>query len=362
MSPASKKTASRCTTEAETATHSFEIVGYSLKKGMGVGKFVRSGTFAAGGCDWAIRFYPDGESREDKEYVAIFLELVSSGAAVRASYDLRLVTHKNNPTSSSCGAGCLSWTPKVPRLFNSCDATTRFAPRNSKFVLRSVLEQESSAYLRDDRLRLECDVTVIGEPSLSETTAEPEFEVPPSDIAEHLGRLLEDEEAADVTFRVRGETFAAHKLVLAMRSPVFKAELYGPMRETATGCVTVKDMHPAVFRVLLHFIYNDSLPHVDDDLDGDDYGELIRHLLVAADRYAMDRLKMICESQIRKTLDVENVATTMALADQHNCEKLKEACTEFIACSNNMEAVAATQGYANLKRTCPSVRFIRENK
>jgi speckle-type POZ protein len=52
---------------------------------------------------------------------------------------------------------------------------------------------------------------------------------------------LEEEECADVTFSVGGETFTAHKLVLAMRSPVFKAEFYGPMRERSAQLVTIEE-------------------------------------------------------------------------------------------------------------------------
>ena len=55
--------------------------------------------------------------------------------------------------------------------------------------------------------------------------------------------------------------------------------------------VTVEDMQPDVFRALLHFIYTDLLPDM-DDLDRDEYSEMICHLLVASDRYAMERLKL----------------------------------------------------------------------
>jgi speckle-type POZ protein len=69
----------------------------------------------------------------------------------------------------------------------------------------------------------------------------------------------------------------------------------------------------------------------------------------------MDRLKMLCQSILGKNLDVNNVATTLALADQHNCDKLKDVCVEFLASSDKMDDVAATQGYESLKRSCPSV-------
>ncbi|CAO2163962.1 unnamed protein product [Urochloa humidicola] len=149
------------------------------------------------------------------------------------------------------------------------------------------------------------------------------------------------------------ETFAAHKFVLAMRSPVFKAELYGPMREASAKHVTIEDMQPAVFRALLHFIYSDSLPDM-DDLGGDANCEMMRHLLVAADRYGVDRLKLVCQSILCENIDVKNVATTLGLAYQHDCNLLQDVCLEYISSSNVMDAVMATQGYKNLKTTCPS--------
>jgi speckle-type POZ protein len=118
--------------------------------------------------------------------------------------------------------------------------------------------------------------------------------------------------------------------------------------------ITVQDMQPAVFKALLHFIYTDSLPSM-DNLDVDDNKEMVKHLLVAADRYAMERMKIQCEGILCKSLDVETVATTLALADQHHCSRLRDACVEFIMSSNRMDDVLASEGYVHLKRSCPSV-------
>ncbi|KAL6659229.1 hypothetical protein ACP70R_003269 [Stipagrostis hirtigluma subsp. patula] len=113
-------------------------------------------------------------------------------------------------------------------------------------------------------------------------------------------------------------------------------------------------MQPAVFKALLHFIYTDSLPSM-DDLGTKEEEEMAKHLLVAADMYAMERMKLICESILCKRLDVDTVATTLALADQHHCSNLKDACIRFINNSNRIDDVVASQRYANLKRSCPAV-------
>ncbi|OEL36634.1 hypothetical protein BAE44_0002347 [Dichanthelium oligosanthes] len=67
-----------------------------------------------------------------------------------------------------------------------------------------------------------------------------------------------------------------------MRSPVFAAELYGPMAEDTRQSIAIEDMHPEVFRSLLHFIYTDAMP-VMEDCSVDDRQKIIKHLLVAAD-------------------------------------------------------------------------------
>jgi len=67
------------------------IVGYSLKKCFGFGKFIQSATFTVGGYDWAIQFYPDGVNDLTKGYTAVYLVLVSKKVEVRASYVLSLV-------------------------------------------------------------------------------------------------------------------------------------------------------------------------------------------------------------------------------------------------------------------------------
>jgi speckle-type POZ protein len=37
------------------------------------------------------------------------------------------------------------------------------------------------------------------------------------------------------------------------------------MKEKTLACVRIEDMEARVFRALLHFIYTDSLPEMDDD-------------------------------------------------------------------------------------------------
>ncbi|KAM3371003.1 hypothetical protein ACQJBY_018388 [Aegilops geniculata] len=126
------------------------------------------------------------------------------------------------------------------------------------------------------------------------------------------------------------------------------------MADKGAQDITIDEMQPAVFKAFLHFIYTDTMPSM-DDLDDDDKREMVKHLLVAADKYAMERMKMICEGMLCKCLDAETIATFLALADQHHCSNLKDACIEFMLSSNRMDDVIASQGYLHLKRSFPGL-------
>lgn len=85
-------TTSTSITETVNGSHDFRITGYSLSKGIGIGKYVSSDTFVVGGFSWAIYFYPDGKSVEDNAtYVSLFIALASEGTDVRALFELTLI-------------------------------------------------------------------------------------------------------------------------------------------------------------------------------------------------------------------------------------------------------------------------------
>lgn len=84
-------------TETINGYHDFKIMGYSLSKGIGIGKYIASETFDVGGYSWAIYFYPDGKSLEDNSlYVSLFIALASQGNDVRALFELTLMDQSGN--------------------------------------------------------------------------------------------------------------------------------------------------------------------------------------------------------------------------------------------------------------------------
>ncbi|CAL5011300.1 unnamed protein product [Urochloa decumbens] len=332
---------------------------------------LQSTIFVAGGYYWSVRLYHT-DSRGVIDCFSVSLQLMSSrggGAAVRASHELSVLD-----PSTTLPPRSLSTAP--PRYFvpgRGGDGDGRLFSSAGVDLDRAYLEDQCRAYVRHGRLLFQCTVTVFPEEPdrMAPGAFAARIEVPPSDMLGRLGKVLEMGEGADVTFSVEGELFPAHKVILAMRSPVFKAELYGEMRENANGAaqaIVIGDMRADTFRALLRYIYTDASPAAitsngdnqdegDNDDDSEDDSIRVWELLTAADRYDVQRLKLMCERVLCKRLDVENVADTLALADQHHCDKLKDACIEFMTTSQRMGRVAATQGYMQLKSSHPHLVF-----
>jgi speckle-type POZ protein len=78
-------------------------------------------------------------------------------------------------------------------------------------------------------------------------------------------------------------------------------------------------------------------------------------MLVAADRYGLDRLKAICEGNLCQRIDVQTVATTLALAEQHHSVQLKNACLGYLSSRDVLRVVVETDGFKHLAVSCPSI-------
>ena len=96
-------------------------------------------------------------------------------------------------------------------------------------------------------LLMECRVGVVK--SRIELPRIYSIPIPPSNLGKQFRMLLESGKDTDVNFDVDGEIVAAHKVVLAARSLVFRAQLLGPMRNKNTGYIKVEDIRPPIFKV-----------------------------------------------------------------------------------------------------------------
>jgi hypothetical protein len=95
-------------------------------------------------------------------------------------------------------------------------------------------------------------------------------------------------------------------------------------------------------QALLHFMYWDELPDI-EELTGVNTTWvstlMAQHLLAAADRYALERLKLLCELKLCENVAINTVANTLALAEQHHCYQLKTLCLKFVALPENLKGM-----------------------
>ncbi|OEL18146.1 BTB/POZ and MATH domain-containing protein 3 [Dichanthelium oligosanthes] len=124
------------------------------------------------------------------------------------------------------------------------------------------------------------------------------------------------------------------------------------MADATMPSITLHDIAPETFKIMLRFIYEDALP-ADEEI-GDSLIEMMRHLLAAADWYALDRLKVICAQKLCDNLSVDTVADTLACAETYNCQQLRKKCIAFLADEKNLEAAMLSEGFVQLVQQCPS--------
>ncbi|TKW02952.1 hypothetical protein SEVIR_7G045600v4 [Setaria viridis] len=327
--------------DAASGYHILKIDGYSGTKGTPTGEYIKSRPFTVGGHRWCILYYPNGNTSESADCVSLFLSLDENVTkTLKVQHRFCFIDDVEEETPSL--------TSETVCSFESYGNWGR-----ATFIRREDLEK--SKHLKDDSFVVRCDMAIINELHTEEMSEAPTatfVSVPPSDLHQHLGDLLQSEKGADVVFEVGSETFKAHRCVLAARSPVFSAELFGLMKESdAAGIVHVDDMEAHVFKALLFFVYTDSLP----ELNGEAEGGMSQHLLVAADRYNLERLKLICEHKLCKCIEASTLATILALSEQHHCHGLKKACFNFLSSPVNLTAVLATDAFEYLNKSCPSV-------
>ncbi|TVU05001.1 hypothetical protein EJB05_48148, partial [Eragrostis curvula] len=311
---------------------------YAGTKNLAVGAVICSDEISAGGHLWRLRCFPHGYSTDDHgAYLAFFLQLVSDSKNVKAIFDVALMGRDGLPSPMH--------TKRLMKEYSKASESWGFRC----FMKRSILEQ--SSYLTDGYALLMFGVIVLPDnPRHNPVT------VPPSDIRNHLGHLLDCTDGSDVSFSIAGETFHAHRSVLAARSPVFKAQLLGSMADANMSCITLHDIQPTTFKTLLRFIYTDTLP-------GDhEFGtsssatiELLQNLLEAADMYHLERLKLVCAHKLWEHVSTDTVAAMLNFAELHNCPELKNACIDFFLVEENLKKAVLTEGYMRLMQSSPSI-------
>lgn len=157
-------------------------------------------------------------------------------------------------------------------------------------------------------------------------------------VRDRIETLLKTSQWSDCTFQVGERTdfevFKAHKLILASCSPVFEAMCFGPLAEKQ--CISIDDMEPDVFRMLLEYIYTDSIKLSSVEEAGG--------VLYASKKYMLPHLSRLCRNYLLSNLRPSNVLSIFEFAKGIQETELLDPCME-VMCKYTEEVLQAPCGH-----------------
>ncbi|CAN6197434.1 unnamed protein product [Urochloa humidicola] len=134
----------------------------------------------------------------------------------------------------------------------------------------------------------------------------------------------------------------AHRVILASRSPVFRAMLENEMEESRSGIIKIYDVSYDVLRAFVHYMYT-AEALLDEQMASD--------LLVLAEKYEVKHLKAYCEKFITSKVNNDNAISHYAFAHRHSAKQLLEASLSVLM--ENMSTLADREEYKDLVEKDP---------
>lgn len=277
-----------------------------------MGETLKSSTFSAGANDklkWCLRINPKGLDEESKDYLSLYLLLLACNKSeVRAKFKFSILNAKREETKAM-------ESQRAYRFVQGKDWGFK------KFIRRDFLMDEANGLLPEDKLTMFCEVSVVADSvNVSGQSLMSSLKVPEIQLSDNIHSLLETGNFSDMALKIGDTRIPVHKSILAARSPVFSAMFQHDLEENKKGFVTITDLELDSLKEMLKFIYTGKVSQLETMADS---------LLAAADKYALDRLKVMCEEALASNLNIENVCDVLILADLHNAQQLKSVAIDF---------------------------------
>ena len=174
---------------------------------------------------WSLHLYPRGITVEDEGYVSLYLRY-SGGSKVEAAFTLRCGT--DDEALPFCKTDTNSFSPN-----HKSWGWNKFVERHT---LVGFLQQRAPAH----PLYIHCHVQASGTvttrrvPPNNPPTCDPE-------VVAALGQALYQDPGTDVVLLVQGHAIPAHRSILVVQSPVFRAMFSHDLTEKNTGQVEILD-------------------------------------------------------------------------------------------------------------------------
>ncbi|XP_031240765.1 TD and POZ domain-containing protein 2-like [Mastomys coucha] len=302
----------------------------------GIRRKIQSPVFSLGANDevaWCLRVYPNGVDEESKDYLSVYLVLLSCPESiVWAKFEFWIINSHGKKYKSMKSMNVISFLSNQEWGFR-------------KFIPQDFLLSNKQWFLLEDQLMLCCKVSIVGAAfSMPGQTKAPAVKDLRHILTDDLGELWENSLFTDCSLLVGGHEFRAHKAILAARSPVFRAMFQHEMKESLTNRIEIHDLDYQVFKEMMGFIYMGKALQLHNH-------SMATGMLSAADKYDLEGLNVLCEEALCRNLSVENAAHTLILADLHSIEQLKTQVLDFITV--HASKVCETSGWKSMLESHP---------
>uniref|UniRef100_A0A1A9ZZW4 BTB domain-containing protein n=1 Tax=Glossina pallidipes TaxID=7398 RepID=A0A1A9ZZW4_GLOPL len=216
------------------------------------------------------------------------------------------------------------------------------------FISADILLKEGTRLLPNDELTIVCEIGEVNIVNISDDSkkmkSKTKSKLIEDELSKDLGNLFVKEKCSDVTLAVGAHELKAHRLILSARSDVFAAMFEHEMDESKLNRVVITDIDPEVVKEMLNFMYTGKAPNLNKMAQG---------LLAAADKYALEGLKVMCEEALSVNLATENAAEILILADLQSAAQLKDQTMAFI--KTHITEVMGTQGWKDMIKPFPGL-------
>lgn len=221
---------------------------------------------------------------------------------------------------------------------------------SSKIVRKDRIQN----FLRDGTLHIKVTMNIHSVVTYAQAAPQEVMNCIPDDhtMGEDMEKLLHDPTCpTDVDFVIEREgcereIISAHKMVLSVRSPVFRAMFKAGMQEESKREILLCDTSAEVFRALVRYIYT-----------GQCNGPLLfshtEECLYLADKYDLKGLRQQCEKELAAGLSADNTLALLSLSTTYDMPTLREVA--WAALSRNFKFIKSTSEFKELAATDPTL-------
>ncbi|XP_031786436.1 speckle-type POZ protein-like [Nasonia vitripennis] len=259
-----------------------------------------------------LKLYPKGENEESRDIFSLVLPVHGK---IEGTVTLQILNNK--------GEAVVSHTAEGRPFIKGC-----YLHEYKKYGLLDFIIDPANGILDDDKMIIMCKITQLTPEEMKKRSDKHKNReemwqgvVGRLEEIDKYECLINENKFSDVTLITEGRVLKVHKCILAKSSLVFAAMFEAEMLEKQDSSVEIEDIRYDVLLEMIRFIYVGKVKNMDD---------LAGELLAAADKYALEKLMVMCEDTMCKNLNVDNVIEYVVLADVHRMYVLKKKSIEFI--------------------------------